>query len=112
MTMLELASTFLSLLALAIASLSLVLVFAWRKTTPEIGDLRTKFIALSMGQTDIMDRLTQWMQRDDARNARKGKKKKHDDEEYEEVIIEPPKPQSIAERKVELRKRLVHGRVA
>lgn len=109
---LDLALIIVSVLALAFASIALVLVFAWRKTTPEISDLRQKFLTLSMGQTDIVDKLNHWMQRDDARHARKGKGKKHDEDEYEEVVLTPPVPQTTAERKAELRKRMIGGRLA
>jgi len=103
-----------SSLAFVLSVLGLVLVFAWRKTTPEVADLRNKFIAVSMSQTDIMDRLNQWMQRDDARNARKHKKKKSDDDEFVdadlEVLVPAARPETVAEIKTRLRKQLVGGR--
>lgn len=103
----EYATITLSLLALVLSAIACVLVFAWRKTTPEVSDLRRKFLSLSMAQTDIVDKLQHWMARDDARHARKGKKNKRDDfEEEEEVVVVPPRPLTAAEHKAELRQRL------
>jgi len=113
METLEFGLISLILLSFCFSAIACVLVFAWRNTTPEIADLRRKFIAMSMAQTDIADKLNHWMQRDDARHARSGKKsKKHDDEdEYEEVIVAPV-PQTIPEIKSELRARLARMKMA
>lgn len=74
-------------LSLVMSLLSTILVFAWRHTTPEIADLRTSIIGIALDQATIVDKFTHYMQREDARNARKGKKKRDDDpEEIHEII--------------------------
>ena len=112
MQTLEFGLISLILLSFCFSAIACVLVFAWRNTTPEISDLRRKMIALSMTQTDITDKLTHWMARDDARHARTGKKKKKDDDEYEEIPFVQPAPPTIQEIKTDLRARLAARKMA
>ena len=108
----EPAVIILSSLSMAISLFVLVLVFAWRKTTPETSDLRKKYLDLSMAQTDIVDKLNKWMARDDARHARSGKKKRKvdDEEEFEVVEATPPPALTRADQKALLRARLLANR--
>ena len=97
-------------LSLLMSTLSVILVFAWRHTTPEIADIRTNLNALAMDQADIIDKFTHYMQREDAREARAAKKrKKHDDEaEYEMLPNGRVVPLTLAEQKNELRRSLIN----
>jgi len=114
MTPLLVALIVLSSLAIMLSTLSCVLVFSWRKTTPETADLRSKYLALSMDQTDIADKLNHWMARDDARYARSHKKGGKKWLEENEDLVELPAPAAVElskfEQKQELRKTLLGGR--
>lgn len=99
----------LSVLALALVSVSLSLVFAWRKTSPETAALRREVRQLEFAQVDIADKLILWMKRDDARVARAEKKdKRRDDEDLDQPSLPFPQPpvQNL-ETKEQLRQRVM-----
>lgn len=114
----------ITLLVLLCASLTLsviavILVFAWRKTTPEISGLRSDVTALALDQATIVDKFRAYMAREDARAARAAKKNRRrevemDEDDYE-ALVQGGTPGSgphstTAEQKNALRRRVFGNR--
>ena len=114
MNALDIVLIVLICLSMVMSTLSVILVFAWRHTTPEIADIRTNLNALAMDQADIIDKFTHYMQREDARSARSAKKKKNQDEDawVEDPGAPAPVLLTLAEQKNELRRQFLSRRVA
>jgi len=111
MTALQIVLIVLVSLSMLMSLLSVILVFAWRNTTPEIADLRTNLIGLALDQATIVDKFRAYMAREDARHARRGKKKRDKElEEYPEGdhALSPAAPES----KVQFRARVFAQRRA
>jgi len=111
MAALDIVLIVLICISLLFSLLATILVFAWRHTTPEIADLRSAIIGMGLDQATIVDKFTAYMQREDARHARKGKKKRDDSEEVYE-IIPPAAANPAAETKDQFRTRVFAERTS
>ncbi len=100
-------------LSLVMSSISVILVFAWRHTTPEISDVRKSINSLAMSQADIVDKFAHYMQREDARTARAAKKaNKRDQDDWVDDLPAPVVvPLTLSEQKTELRARLLERKM-
>ena len=97
----------ISVLALSIASVTVVLLLAWHRSPPSVSALRADVEALSTSHTDLSDRVHHWFRRESTRKAREKKAKKYDAEEFETVAALPTSP---ADRKAALRARVAASR--
>jgi len=97
----------ISVLALSIASVTVVLLLAWHRSPPSVSALRADVEALSTSHTDLSDRVHHWFRRESTRKAREKKLKKHDDEDFETVTAVPA---ATGDRKASLRARLAAAR--
>jgi len=87
-------------LSLGISIVSLILHWKRPEQHPDTARLEQELTAVRTAHLELLDKVEHWMKRDRVRKAREGR------EAASEVVIEPG-PQTPAEKKAELRKRLL-----
>lgn len=109
MTPLDLVLGAFSVIALCIATVSFVLLLAWRKDPPNVSALRSDLDALHGAHTDLADRVHHWFRRESTRKARDKKREKAEKAEDDEVAA--PVRAAPGDHKAQLRARLAAARI-
>lgn len=93
----------IAVLGVCLASVTLVLLFAWHRNPPSVAALQADLDALHGSHTDLADRVHHWFRRESTRKARKKKEENYD----ARVQAAPAQP---GDHKAQLRARLAASR--